>query len=161
MLIGGKLKESDVETFLEYFRHQGAYNDDQNAISSDVKTVEDLQKFITEEGHIKIHDCEASGGELSEVQSTCIKLGMSYDHHNDSYYDCDATNEYVRDGKELGYNYSNGVGEDLVALHQLTNALGDDLELLDVASTEKVKSILKNLFRMDVNPLPKFEIVEG
>jgi hypothetical protein len=160
MTIGGKLKKDNIEEFLETLQNQGAYNKDESENTFRIKNIDDLEKFTNADGQIQIHDPEAAGGELFEVQSICIKLGLSYDHHNDAYYDCDATNEFVRNGKELGYVASNGIGSNLIADWQLQKAFGEKLESIDTMTPEEIKSILMDMSRLSIPSLPKFEIVD-
>jgi len=161
MTIGGDLKDSDIQEFLNAFQNQGVYNKDGSKHSGNVTIYTQLADFMNEDMRLQVHDCEAAGGELAELQAVCIRLGLSFDHHNKSYYDCDSSNEYVRDGKELGCSFSSQPGQTLVGVGDLQKEFGINLERIRSIPIDDVVTTLRRLARLDVPRVPEFKIVEG
>jgi hypothetical protein len=137
------------------------YNYNEDKTSSDVSGQDDLSPFMNEQGQLQVHDNEAAGGELAELQAVCIKLGLSYDHHNDAYYDCDASNEYVRNGKQLGYIFSTQTGQNLVSTDALQQEFGKGLSNLPHVDPSVVMHKIRKLAGLDIPDLEKFKVEEG
>jgi len=161
MKIGGTLKFEDLEEFMTAFRNQGVYNDAESKHSSDAQ-FHDLMRFSDGDGALSVHDHEAAEGELSELKDVCIKLGLSYNHHNDAYYDVDATNEYLRDGKKIGDFYSTQNRDSNLIEDRELQTFIEDLEKSELDLDKfAIIYLLKKLAGLNIPPLPNFEVDEG
>lgn len=156
--VGGNLKRDDVQEFLQAIQDQAAFNSDESMNSTEATTLEDLERF-KKNGHLFFQDCEASGGYLSEIRDVCERLGLSFDHHNDSYHDWGAGNEFCRDGDIVGFIDSNNDGVNMVSVPNIQSKFGERLEKIASTEPHEIRRVLMELCKMNLKPLPEFKVV--
>lgn len=160
MEIGGKLKRSDVPEFIAALNEAGASDCNENEITA--SSEEELVELLADGWPpvLRIHDCEAGYGKMYSIPEVCKKLGLSFNHRNDAAYEYDGETEYVRDGKDIGWQYSTQSGDPTITVKELQEEFGTQLAGMEKCTPTELRNAMLRLTRLDIPALPAFEIVD-
>ena len=103
---------------------------------------------------------EAPYGEIYELPGVCQKLGLSYDHRNDAAYEYDGETTYVREGKDIGGQFSGQGGDPFLQVQQLQEEFGDKLEKMEECTALEIRNAMLRLTKLDIPAIPDFRVAD-
>ena len=158
MEIGGKLKRSDVPEFIKVLKESGVTTYDNDTSIEHMTTEEELMGLV--KGTLRVQDPEAPYGTIYALPEACKKLGLSYDHASDAAYEYDGETNYVRDGKDVGFNYSSQSGDSFIMVRELQEEFGHTFGKMVECTPQEIRQAMIRHAKLDIDPLPNFEIVD-